>query len=180
LKYIFATLVESAQQIHQQKPGVKFLLPVAPSLNRQYFLDQLKESYLPIEIVEENIYEVAAACDAVLTVSGTVTLQVTLVATPLAIVYKMSPLSYAIGRRLIRVAYAGLTNIIAGKEVAREFIQDAATPASLCDEIIRLLDDSAYATKMRGELSHVAQLMGEPGCSERVAQIVAEMLPGKG
>lgn len=175
LKYIFATLLAAAQQIQRQKPGVKFLLPVAPSLSRQYFIDQLQGSQLSIELVEENIYEVAAACDAVLTVSGTVTLQVTLVGTPLAILYKVAPLSYQIGRRLIKVAYAGLTNIIAGKEIAREFIQAAATPEALSEEVLRLLDDRDYAAAMRQRLAAVAQLMGEPGCSMRVAEMVAEM-----
>ncbi len=175
LKYIFDTLLETAQQIHREKPKIKFILPVAPSLSKQFFAEKLAASKLPIEIVAENIYETAAACDAILSVSGTVTLQITLVETPLAIVYKVSPLSYAIGKRLIKVAYVGLTNIIAGREVAREFIQDAANPVVLSQEVIRLLDDENYATKMRQELAEVGMLMGKPGCSKRVAQMVAEM-----
>ncbi|WP_303721235.1 lipid-A-disaccharide synthase [Malonomonas rubra] len=175
LKYIFATLLETARQLQLRKPDIKFLLPVAPSLSKQYFVEQLRDRNLPIEIVEENIYETAAACDAVLSVSGTVTLQITLVKTPLAIVYKMAPLSFAIGRRLIKVAYAGLTNIIAGKEVAREFIQDDASPEALSDEIIRLLDDQDYRQKMQQELTAVGEQMGAPGCSVKVARIIAEM-----
>lgn len=154
---------------------MKFLLPVAPSLSRQYFHDKLQGFDLPIEIVEENIYEVTAACDAVLSVSGTVTLQICLVETPLAIVYKVAPLSYAIGRRIIKIPFAGLTNIIAKKEVAREFIQDAANPTALCSEVLRLLADRKYASRMREDLAAVKQQMGEPGCSSRVAQMIAEM-----
>lgn len=176
LNYIFATLVAAAERIQHAKPGIKFILPVAPSLSREFFVDRLQQTDLPIEIVEENIYEVAAACDAVLSVSGTVTLQISLVETPLAIIYKMAPLSYAVGKRLVKIAYAGLTNIVAGKEVAKEFIQDAATPEALSAEIIRLLDDSEYAAAMRRELSAVKAKLGEPGCSERVARMMTEMI----
>jgi len=175
LTYIFETLLETAEKINAERPEVKFLLPVAPSLSREYFVDKLQGRGLPVEVVAENIYEVASACDAVLTVSGTVTLQITLVGTPLAIIYKVAPLSYAIGRRIIKIPFAGLTNIIAGKEVAREFIQDAAEPAALCAEMVRLLEDRQYIDRMRSELSEVKQQMGEPGCSLRVAQMAAEM-----
>ena len=175
LNYIFDTLVAAAERIQRIKPGVKFLLPVAPSLSQEFFSERLQQTNLPIEIVEENIYDVAAACDAVLSVSGTVTLQLALVATPFAIIYKLAPLSYAVGRKLIKVAFAGLPNIIAGKEVAREYLQDAATPEALCEEMIRLLDDDDYAEKVRQDLAAVAREMGEAGCSGRVAQMCAEM-----
>lgn len=175
LKYIFATLLETARELQERKPDIRFLLPVAPSLSKQFFVEQLRDCNLPIEIVEENIYETASACDAILSVSGTVTLQITLVKIPLVILYKMAPLSFAIGKRLIKVAYAGLTNIIAGKEIAREFIQDAATPTALSNEVVRMLDDQAYRLKMQKDLTAVAEQMGAPGCSAKVARIVADM-----
>ena len=176
LKYIFSTLLETAQRLAQQKPEVKFLLPVAASLSRGFFDHEIANSGLPITIVEENIYEVAAACDAVLTVSGTVTLQLALTGTPMAILYKVAPLSYQIGRRLIKIEFAGLTNIVAGKGIVREFIQDAAEPEALCREMLRLLDDQDYISLMRQELDRVRTLLGEPGCSLRVANMAAEMV----
>ena len=127
---IFSSLVETMKLIHRRKPQVKFLLPIAPSLPREVFESRLAQTGLPIHLLDENIYEVATACDAVLTVSGTVTLQLALVATPMAILYKISPLSYAIGKRLVKISFAGLTNIVAGREIVREFIQDAAEPLS--------------------------------------------------
>ncbi|MDB4470680.1 lipid-A-disaccharide synthase [Deltaproteobacteria bacterium] len=175
LKYIFPTLLETARCLLQKKPDVKFLLPVAPSLPREFFAREIAQTGLPITVVEENIYEVAAACDAVLTVSGTVTLQLALTGTPMVILYKVAPLSYWIGRRLIKIEHAGLTNIVAGKGIVREFIQDAATPAALCEEVLRLLDDRDYVEGMSKELIRVQQLLGDPGCSQRVAQIVAGM-----
>jgi lipid-A-disaccharide synthase len=176
LEHILDALVETAEMLHQEKPDVKFLLPVAPSLSRAFLEQRFSDAGLSIFIVEKNIYEVAAACDAVLTVSGTVTLQLALVGTPMAILYKVAPLSYAIGKRLIKIEYAGLTNIVAGRGVVREFIQDAAEPVSMCREMLRLLDDQDYIETMRQDLTEVSHLLGEPGCSVRVADIAAEML----
>jgi lipid-A-disaccharide synthase len=175
LEHILETLVETAELLHHEKPDVKFLLPVAPSLSRALLEQRFSETGLSIFIVEENIYEVAAACNAVLTVSGTVTLQLALVGTPMAILYKVAPLSYAIGKRLIKIEYAGLTNIVAGRGIVQEFIQDAAQPAAMCREMRRLLDDQDYIETMRKDLEEVRQLLGKPGCSVRVAEIAAEM-----
>ena len=176
ITYILDSLVETAKLIHRDKPGVKFLLPVAPSLNADIFRDRLNDCGLPVFILEENIYEVAHACNAVLCVSGTVTLQLALTGTPMAILYKVAPLSYAIGKHLVKVEHVGLTNIIAGREIVREFIQDAASPESMQDEIVRLLDDEVYADRMRDDLQEVKLLLGQPGCSERVAELVYKLV----
>ncbi len=176
LQYILDTLIETAKLLHQQRPDAKFLIPVAPSLSRQYLETKFLDAELPVFIVEENIYEVAASCDAVLTVSGTVTLQIALVGTPMAILYKVAPLSYAIGSRLIKIEYAGLTNIIAGRGIVSEFIQEDAKPKKMCCEIIRLLEDKAYIERVKCDLDEVRQLLGDPGCSGRVATMAAEMI----
>lgn len=175
LQYILESLVKTATLIKAEKPGTKFIVPIAPSLSREEISAAFAGQQLSVCFVEENIYEVAAACDAVLTVSGTVTLQIALTRTPMAIVYKVAPLSYAIGRRLIKIEFAGLTNIVADSGIVREFIQDDAEPAAMCHEIIRLLDDEEYKSQMRADLEDVCQRLGDPGCSQHVADIVAEM-----
>ena len=176
LQYILETLVATAELLHTKKPAVKFLLPVAPSLSRTRLEERFSQTDLPIFVVEENIYEVATACDAVLTVSGSVTLQLSLAGTPMAILYKVAPLSYHIGKILIKISSFGLPNIVAGRKIVQEFIQDGAEPVPLCDEMLRLLDDQDYREKMDQDLQEVRQLLGEPGCSVRVSNMIAEML----
>ncbi len=175
IQHILGTLIETAALVHREKPDAKFVLPVAPSLSREALESKFSATGIPVSFVEDNIYEVAAACDAILTVSGTVTLQITLVGTPMAILYKVSPLSYMVGKRLIKIDFAGLTNIIAGREIVREFIQDAADPAAMCCEILRLLGDQEYIDRMKLNLGEVKSLLGNAGCSNRVADIAAEM-----
>jgi lipid-A-disaccharide synthase len=176
LDYIFETLMETAELLLREKPQLKFLLPVAPSFSEEEIRQRIGGRSLPITVVKENIYEVSNACDAVLTVSGTVTLQLALAGTPMAILYKVAPFSYAIGKRLIKIKFAGLVNIVAKRGIVKEFIQDAADPGAMSSEIIRLLDDASYRQQMLKDLAEVRSLMGEPGTSERVSAIVAEMV----
>lgn len=178
VKYIFGTLLETANLIHKERPKSQFLLPVAPSLDKAFFVEQVRASGLPIHIPDTNIYNVASACNAVLCVSGTVTLQVTLVGTPMTILYKVAPLSYMIGKRLIKIPFAGLTNIVAGRGIVKEFIQHDANPVALKEEIDRLLDDRSYSELMINDLHKVKKLLGNPGCSEKVANLIYSLVVG--
>lgn len=178
LKYIFATLVASAQRLLQSRPDLQFLLPVAPSLSLPELQQRLSGSNLPVVLVEDNIYDTAGACDAIISVSGTVTLQVALAGTPMVIIYKAAPLTYAIGKRLVKIEHFGLPNIVAGRGVVRELLQDAANPEAISAEILRLLQDKSYNRDQRSGLESVRQRMGAPGCSARVARIASAMSRG--
>jgi lipid-A-disaccharide synthase len=179
IKFIFDTILRTAAWVHRQRPAVQFLLPVAASLDRVALAAQVAGSGLPVLLVEDNIYDVAGACDAVLCVSGTVTLQVALAGTPLTILYKAAPLTYAIGRRVIQIPHFGLPNIVAGREVVKEFLQDAAVAENLGPEIMRLLDDMSYREKALESLAEVSRRLGGPGCSERVARMASAMSRGE-
>jgi len=178
LRYMLDTLVESAQLIFDKEPEAHFLVPVANTLSRADIQSRFPTE-LPVSFIESDdatIYDVASSCDTILTVSGTVTLQIALVGTPMAIFYKVSPLTYAIGKRLIKVDHAGLANIVAEDRIVPEFIQDMATPQNLADEALRVLNDSRYANDMRSALEQVHTKLGEPGCSARVAEMLLQLL----
>ena len=178
LRYMLDTLVESAQLIFDKEPEVHFLVPVANTLSRADIQSRFPTE-LPVSFIESDdatIYDVASSCDTILTVSGTVTLQIALVGTPMAIFYKVSPLTYSIGKRLIKVDHAGLANIVAEDRIVPEFIQDMATPQNLADEALRVLNDSRYASDMRSALEQVHTKLGEPGCSARVAEMLLQLL----
>lgn len=178
LTYIFDTIIGAGEVIAGKRPDVQFLLPVAPSLDIALIEEKLAGYSLPVTLVEDDIYDAIGACQAIVTVSGTATLQIALIETPMAIVYKMAPLTYAIGKRLVKVPHIGLANIVAGEGVVREFIQEAATPEAVGSEILSILDDSDYESRIRQGLSKVRQRIGEPGCSRRVAQMASEMSRG--
>jgi lipid-A-disaccharide synthase len=174
-RYMFDTLLESARLLVEQGVARQFLLPVAPACDRAALAQRVAAAGLPVTLVEDNIYDVSGACDAILCVSGTVTLQAALAGTPLAILYRGAALTYAVGRRLVKIPHFGLPNIVAGREVAREFLQDTANPPALAAEIRRLLEDRAYRHAALAGLAEVRECLGEPGCSRRVAEIAAAM-----
>ncbi len=178
LRYMLDTLVASAQLIFKKNPKVHFLVPIAGTLAKEEIQSHFPED-LPISFIgadDATIYDVAKSCDTILTVSGTVTLQIALVGTPMAILYKLSPVSYAIGKRLVKVDHIGLANIVAEKRIVPEFIQEMATPEALADEALRVLDDPVYAETMREGLKEVNTKLGEPGCSNRVAKMLVDMM----
>ena len=123
-----------------------------------------------------SIYAVSSSCDSIVTVSGTVTLQAGLSGTPMAIFYKLSPLSYAIGKHLVRVEHFGLPNIVAGERIVPEFLQEMATPQALAAEVLHVLQDDDYAGKIRAGLRRMRLKLGEPGCSGRVARMLLTLL----
>jgi lipid-A-disaccharide synthase len=176
LHYIFDSIMRTAALLHRQHDGLRFVLPVASSLRRDDLQRRVAAYDLPVVLVgDDHIHDVIQACDAIITVSGTVTLQIALVGTPMAIVYKMAPLSHAIARRLVRVPHIGLANIVAGRGVVREFIQHQAAPERVAAEITALLTDDDYNRTVRAGLAEVQQRMGEGGCAARVARMALEL-----
>jgi len=178
LRYMLDTLVASAQLIYDKQPQTHFLVPIANTLSRAEIQSHFPVD-LPVTFIDSgdaSIYDVASSCDTILTVSGTVTLQIALVGTPMAILYKASPLTYEIGKRLVRVDHFGLPNIVAGRRVVPEFLQAMATPEALADEALHVLSDAGYAETIKAGLHTVHAKLGEPGCSTRVAEMLCELL----
>jgi lipid-A-disaccharide synthase len=174
------TMLEAAELVRRQVPAAQFLLPVAPSLALDDVRQRLVSHSLPIHLVQHSIYDTANACDAIISVSGTATLQIALVGTPMAIVFKTGPFNYAIGRRVVKLTHIGLPNIVGGRELVREFIQHRATAENIAGEILKILQDARYRDNMRRELAQVRRHMGEAGCSERVARMVSELSQAAG
>jgi lipid-A-disaccharide synthase len=94
----------------------------------------------------------------------------------MVIVYRLSPFSYWLGRLLVRVPFIGLPNILAGQSVVKEFIQEEATADNIAGEVGRILDDVAYASRMREELGRIRELVGDRDGSVELARLAADML----
>lgn len=155
-------------------PGLQILVARAPVLDDQLFapLAALSAMGIPTAVVERATDDVLHACDAVITASGTATVQAALHGRPMVIVYRLSPVTYSVGRAFVRVATYGMVNLVAGRPVVPELIQDAFTPAAVAREAISLLTDAARAGTMREDLAEVRAKLGEPGASRRAAEAV--------
>ena len=165
-------MLKTAERIASAKPDCQFVLPTAPTLERQAVDDALQNSGVPVTVVEANTQLAVRAANAVVTASGTATLEVALLGTPMAIVYIVNKINYAIMKRLIQIDNIGLVNIVSGKTIVKEFVQDSAQPDAIADEILRILDDSQYREEMLCELELVKQKMGNGGASDKVAKLI--------
>jgi lipid-A-disaccharide synthase len=117
-----------------------------------------------------------SACDAAISVSGTVIMELALVGVPSVLIYKVSPLTYQIGKRVINVPHIGICNIVAEKRLIKELIQHEAEPAAIADEIDLILNDAAYASEMRAGLAGVRVKLGSGGALGRLAQLAKKMV----
>lgn len=176
IRRIFPVILAAARRLSAEFQGARFLLFQASSVPDAAIREPLADSGLDFTVVKGQDYDALNGCDAVITVSGTATLEVALLGVPMAIVYRLAPLSYWLGRLLVRIPFIGLPNILAGKSVVREFIQHDASPENIAGEIGRLLREPEYAEAMRRELRRLKDALGERNGSVELARLAAGML----
>jgi lipid-A-disaccharide synthase len=165
----------AAELLGRERKNVQCGLGVAPNLGRMP-VEALWPQGVPVTFIEHGTYDLMAYADVAIVTSGTATLETGWFGTPLVVVYATSPLSYAIGRMLVEVDAIGLVNIVAGSNVAPEFIQGEMTPANIALAAARVLDDPAYAKSVRESLAIIKSRLGLPGASERVARSLMEVV----
>ena len=172
---ILPDLVASAPLIRARVPGAQFVVARAPHLPDRLF-DPVKDIASPAAIVEGDTNTTLAAADVALTASGTATVQTALHDTPMVIVYRLSPMTYRLGKRLVNVRTVGMVNLIAGEMIVPELIQDAFTPEAVAREAVSMLTDRARAGTIREGLARVRAKLGGPGASRRAAESILELV----
>jgi lipid-A-disaccharide synthase len=173
---LLPTILGAAAIIRGQFPDTQFVLPLASTLHDDDIKPYLAGAGLPVKIIRERIHDLIRSADAVISVSGTVTLEVALVGTPMVIIYKLSPLTFQLAKRLVKVDHIGLCNIVAGETVAKELIQDDASPENIAAEIGRILSDKLFAVQTKNRLSIVQERLGGGGADQRMAELVFKMM----
>ena len=177
LRRIFPAMLEAAERIRAARPDAQFVVPVAPTLARAQVEPYVAaHRTLEVKLVDGRTEEVVGASDAALVKSGTSTLETAIMLRPMVVVYRLSWLSYLVGRLLVRIAHFALVNILAGRGLVPELLQRDASPERMAAEIERLLGDGgAREAQLRG-LREVRASLGEPGAAERVAAEVARAM----
>jgi len=162
-------IVGAMPLIASRIPGVQFLVACAKTLDAAHFG--------PFEtagavLVRDRTDDVLASSDSVITASGTATVQTALHEKPMVVIYKLSGLSYVVGKPMVRVSLYAMPNLVAGRQVVPELIQDACTSEAIARETVAFLTDQARAGETRGALAEVARQLGAPGASGRAAEAV--------
>jgi len=174
VKRILPGIVGGVRLAAVRVPAIQCLVARAPGLDDALFrpLDDLRAANVPVSIVTGMTDRVLDAADAVVTASGTATVQTALHLKPMVIVYRVAPLTYAMGKRFVRVSSFGMVNLVAGRRIVTELLQERFTPEVLADEIVSLLTDQRRAQTIRSELTDVVARLGQPGASRRAAEAV--------
>jgi lipid-A-disaccharide synthase len=172
-------MLGAAEILKETIPSVQFILPLAGTLPIE-MITTIAENYsVDIKIVRNNdTYDAIGESDIAIVASGTATLEVALLEIPMIIVYKVSPFTYLVGKTFIDVEHIGLVNIIAGKRVVPELIQEDATAEKIAEETEKILSDRALADRIKGDLRNLRRRLGNPGAAERTAGLAYELLQG--
>jgi len=178
IERLLPVILESAKILKERFPELQFILPLASSLAMTDIAPNLAASSLKVEVVQERGYDVMQVCDAIITVSGTVTLEIALIGVPMVIIYRVSPLTYAVGMRLVKVDHMGICNIVAGERVVPELLQHEAEPGRIAGEIGRFLTEPDYAQQVRMKLAGIRERLGSGGGAARVARLASAMAAG--
>jgi lipid-A-disaccharide synthase len=178
LERLAPVIAKAVPVIAQQVPGLQFVVARAPNLNDGLF-EPFGLSGVAIRIADVQTDDVLNASDAVVTASGTATVQAALHGKPMVVLYKLSPTTYRLGKGLAQVDMYAMVNLIAGRRVVAELIQDGCTPEAVTAEAVRILTDEQHRSEMVAALDEVRRQLGGPGASDRAAQAILEMLEPK-
>ncbi len=173
---LLPVMIKAGEILKAEYPHIRFVLPLAETISSDWLLRFVKNTELDIKIYHEGIYGALNQCHLAFVTSGTATLDAAIMNVPMVVIYKAKRLTYEVGKRVIKVPYLGLVNLVAGESVAPELIQDDVTPEKLAMAGKRFLMDNALRKQTIGKLKMVKENLGRGGASERTARIAAGMM----
>ncbi len=173
---LMSVMVSAAGIIKTKIPHVQFILPVADTIDKDYVASKIERNSVDIKIVKGYTYDVMNISDFLILSSGSATLEAGLFSVPMVIVYKVSFITYILGRMLLRIRDLGLVNIVAGKRIVPELFQHEATPESIASSAVTALEDARYYRFVKEDLQVIRDSLGKGGASERAALSVLNYL----
>jgi len=171
-------MLDTADILKDRLKHATFIISHAPSVERNQIEAIVAEHScrMDVEIVSDRIDTVFGRSDIIVAASGTVTLQAAIHGTPMVIIYKVSPISFMLGRALVRVPHIGLVNLVAGEQFVPEFVQNGASPENIASSVENMLKDIDKLNHLKRQLFGLRDVLGGAGASDRVADIALGML----
>ncbi|WNG35928.1 lipid-A-disaccharide synthase [Archangium minus] len=177
IRRILPAMVGAAKQLVAERPGLQVVVPVAPTIPREEIVSRFEGSGVQPVLVEGRAPEVVGASDAAIVASGTAALEAGLMQRPFVVVYRVSLVTYLVGRMMLKVAHVALVNLLAGRRVVPELLQGDMTPERIAGEIRRLWVPGTPREEMLQGLEEVRTRLGEAGAASRAAESVLELVP---
>jgi lipid-A-disaccharide synthase len=176
VRNLLPPMVQAVSILQTHFPNLQCLIPLASTISEDLIHDVLGKPPVETRVLRGKIYSILNACDFAFVTSGTATLETTIMQVPMVILYRVSRVTYWIGRRVIKVPYIGLPNLVAGAGIVSEIIQDEITPERLAREALAILQDGERRQNMVKALIKVREKLGVRSASRRTAQIAFEMM----
>jgi lipid-A-disaccharide synthase len=176
VKKLLPEILRAAEILARRIPNVQFVLPLADMLDEKIVAEITSGFSVKVQVIAGHTYEAISCADLAIVASGTATLETALLGVPMIIIYKISPLSYFVGKLFIRIKNIGLVNIIAGKTIVPELIQEKANAQSIASEAVDILTSAGRKKEMINELAAIRAKLGKPGAAIRAAQLALDML----
>ena len=180
VKHMLPAMAGTLKIVQQDLPATQGVIGLAPTVPRAGLAGRIEGHANAVPVVENSAYEVMRHADLLLVTSGTATLESACFGTPLLVLYRMSRVSWWIARSLVRIPDIGLVNVVAGRRIAPEFLQDAVEPKTLAPVVLELLSDPKKRAEMTNRLIEVKDRLGTPGASSRVANLALDLAGGQG
>lgn len=169
-------MLSAVERIEHRHFSVEVVIPLASGIDLAFLTQFTQHSTLKVHILKDDFYDVIKSCDAVVAASGTVTLEIALSGVPHLIAYKVAPLSYYILKKLVKIPYVGLCNIVTGKNVVTELIQEDATTVRLEQLLMDFLTHPQRVQKAEKVRQQVLEALGPPGAADNTAQLIIKLL----
>ena len=162
-------MLKAAEKLQEKYPEMRFYLPVASGIKQEMLEQYVQQSKVAVRYVHERTYDLMALAEVAVATSGTVVLEAALLGLPCVILYKMSPLTYAVGKVMVHIDNFSLPNILAGKRIQPELLQDEVNTERIAAEVEKLYADEDCRQNTLRELKEACAKLGEPGAAERIA-----------
>ena len=174
INLLLPEMLKAAEILATRRP-TKFFLPIADGVDENKISQLTCNANADIILTKKNRYDLMQIADAAIATSGTVVLEAALLNLPCVVLYKMARLNYFIGKLLVHIENFSLPNILAGKKIQPELLQDEVQPEKIAEEVLKLYRGESHREKVLSELKSACKKLGEPGAVHRVAKKILEV-----
>lgn len=174
IKFLLEPMLEAARLISDQRSDVKFFLPLADNVDAVSIEQSIREKKIAVELVREKRYDLMSIADCAAAASGTVILEAALLSMPCVVLYRMAALNYFVAKLFVHIDNFSLPNILLGKKIQPELLQDQVEPARISVELLKLLRGESNRARAVEELRLACEKLGAPGAARRTAQLILD------
>ena len=169
IRMLYPVMLDTARHLKKDNPHIEFFLPVAPGIDRSHLEALAAEKEVELHFTEDKTYDLMSIAHFAIATSGTVVMEAAILGLPCVVLYKMAKLNYFIGKLLVDITFFSLPNILAGRSIQPELLQDDVNCERIFSECKRFYSEPGYHDMVQEGLAEAVSLLGEPGAADRVA-----------